>query len=560
MKVVVQGQGEVSLTQREFVAAGGEGSIYARGVTAYKIYQDPARMLPVGKITELAAIKDPNVIKPERVIHDGKDRPVGYTMRFIQDAMPLCQVFTRAFREREGLDHPQMLKLVRALQDMIAHIHAAGVLVVDLNELNFLVDKAFLSVFAIDVDSYQTKSYPATAIMPSVRDFSVQQNHFTDVSDWFSFACVSFQMFTGIHPYKGKHASVHGLEERMKAGISVFDAGVSVPKVVYPVDVIPVGYRAWLKAVLQDGKRLLPPTDPLAIAPIVVVTRGVVGGAVFDINLLFTFAGPILGYAQSADQIVVSTIAGLYLNQRQVSASMLPVRAIGFTSKMNHAVVAYAVNQALQLYDLTSMTEVKCTLRADDIMGHEGRIYVRSGERIIEMYVSETGAGLVAGPRVVANVLEHATRMYDGVVVQTLLGSTFVNVFTGSGISYQRHIRELDGKKIVDAKYENHLLMVIVTDAGRYDRLAFVFDTNFDAYKVRPSVLDIVPAGLNFVVLDNGVVVHLNEDEELEVWALTSDTVRKVKDPALGNDMRLVKYGGKVAFIRDNKIWSMRMK
>lgn len=53
MKVTVQGQGQVTLLQSDFVAAGGEGSIYCKGTTAYKIYADPKRMLPLGKMTEL---------------------------------------------------------------------------------------------------------------------------------------------------------------------------------------------------------------------------------------------------------------------------------------------------------------------------------------------------------------------------------------------------------------------------------------------------------------------------------------------------------------------------
>ena len=47
MKVTVQGQGQVTLLQSDFVAAGGEGSIYCKGTTAYKIYADPKRMLPL---------------------------------------------------------------------------------------------------------------------------------------------------------------------------------------------------------------------------------------------------------------------------------------------------------------------------------------------------------------------------------------------------------------------------------------------------------------------------------------------------------------------------------
>ena len=277
MKVTVQGQGDVNLDQKDFIAAGGEGQVYCRGQTAFKIYLDPARMLPLGKIQELSRIQDPDVIKPERIILDPKQHnPIGYTMRYVADTLPLCQIFTRTFRERNGIDHSKMLALVQHIQHMVDHIHDAGVLLVDLNELNFLVDSQFKSVYSIDVDSFQTAGYPATAIMPSVRDWSVQGNHFTEGSDWFSFACVAYQMFTGIHPYRGKHPTVSTLEDRMRQNISVFDPTVHVPKVVYTPDIIPSGYREWFKAVLQNGLRVHPPTNPMdAIilhVPVAIVT------------------------------------------------------------------------------------------------------------------------------------------------------------------------------------------------------------------------------------------------------------------------------------------------
>lgn len=570
MKVIVQGQGEVSLTQREFVAAGGEGAVFARGVTAYKVYSDPAKMLPVGKITELATIRDPNVIKPERVLTDAKTgSPVGYTMRFVKDALPLCQVFPRAFREREGLDHPQMLALVQRFRALVEDVHRAGVLLVDLNEMNFLVDRAFREVYGIDVDSYQTRSYRATALMPSVRDHTVKNNDFTENSDWFSFGCVAFQMLVGIHPFKGKHPTINGLEERMQAGVSVLDPSVSLPRVVYPFTVIPPGYMAWFKAMFVGGQRLAPPTDPGAAPTFVSVTRVILGGAGLDIVEIATFTGPVLGYRENGGIAVAATHDGVYVNGRMVRGPT-PVRAVGFTPKMNRPVLAWAEDGALRLFDGASLTDIPVVSRADDVLGSDGRIYIRSGEHLMEVVLVDSGQGVIASTRIAANVLEHATQMFEGMAVQTLLGATYVSVFR-AGAAAQMRIGSLDYMRIVDAKCDGNVMMFIVADHGRYDRRAFVIDDRGVITSITQCALvkDITPAGLNFVTLDNGIVVHLTEEEKLEVWS-TQDAVsyadpapRKVKiveDKALGNDMRLVKHGGRVAFVRGDKLFSMRMK
>ncbi len=561
MKVTVQGQGDVVLSQSDFVAAGGEGQIYAKGAMAYKIYHDPARMLPVGKIAELAVLTHPDISRPDRILLDpNSHRAIGYTTRFIRDAMPLCQVLTRAFREREGLDHARMFQLVRQLQDIVDHVHQAGLLIVDLNEMNFLVDRLLGKIYAIDVDSYQTPNYPATALMPSVRDWRTPLGQFTVGSDWFSFACVAFQMFTGIHPYKGKHPSLHGFEARMQAGVSVFDPAVTVPRVVYPFDVIPPVYRDWFKAVLQDGKRMAPPTSLTAVTVAAVLSRHLASGDTLGITELFQFTANVLGFAENGGVQVAWTTDGVYLDNRRVSDPIENTKAVGFTPKMNKAVVASVHLGLLHLYDTSARASVPVTLRADEVMSCGGRIYVRSRNRILEIVLTDVGQGVVASTRLAVDVLELATRLYDGVVLQNLLGSMFVSIFPRSGATFQIRMPELDGYTIVDARYDRRVLMVLGVKKGQYDRMVFRYNEQLTAYTSLAPVTDVTPTGLNFIVLDSGVCVHLTEDERLEVSAIGSSKVREVVSATLGNDMRLVHCGGRVAFIRGDRVYRMTMK
>ncbi len=103
-KYAIRGGGQVNLTQANFIAAGGEGQVFGHGDEAFKVYLKPERMIPEAKIAELAGIADESVVRPRRVLLDGKGNAVGYSMRRVADAHPLCQLFTRAFRDREGVD------------------------------------------------------------------------------------------------------------------------------------------------------------------------------------------------------------------------------------------------------------------------------------------------------------------------------------------------------------------------------------------------------------------------------------------------------------------------
>ena len=268
----VQGKGEIRLSKSDFKAQGGEGAIYVKGPTAYKIYKDPGRAITPAKILELSTLTQPNIIRPLDVLLDGRNKPVGYTMRSAGKSYALCQLFPKAFRQRNTLTPEMTLGLVRKLRDGVNHVHANGILLVDLNEMNFLVAEDFSEIFFIDVDSYQTPSHSATVLMESVRDRHAQT--FTTGSDWFSFAVVSFQMFVGIHPFKGTYPPLQSLPDketkldaRMRANVSVLNPGVSIPASCLPFSTIPPAYLDWYRAVFEEASDCLHPKTHNPLSP-----------------------------------------------------------------------------------------------------------------------------------------------------------------------------------------------------------------------------------------------------------------------------------------------------
>lgn len=571
MKVHVKGKGAVTLSKNSFLGGGGEGNVYVISDTAYKVYHDPKKMLPMGKLAELAAIKDPDVIRPQDVLLDDSNQPIGYTMRYLKDTHVLCELFPPDFRQKHGITPDMTAALVSGLQERIQHVHEAGVLLVDGNEMNFLVGDNFSRVFAIDTDSYQTKSYPATAIMPSIRDPKVHGLDFTELSDWFSFAIVSFNLFVGIHPYKGRHATLNGFEERMKAGVSVFNPDVQVPKMVLPFDVIPDNYRQWYKAVLEDGKRLPPPGGLTGAVIILAPTiRTIAGTGNLDIHDLYDMSHDILGFWDDGTGTpLIWTSDDLYRDRMRVYGQVQGIMGVGFSPKMSHAVVAGVSQGKLKLLDVNTKTEIPLGLLADDVMSTGGRIYFRRQDKLMELVLNDVGGKVIASPRMACTVLPLATKLFPGVAMQNVLGRTWAVVLPQSGRTYQVPIKELDEYKVVSARFENAdndtartgVLMVVGHKNGKYDRLVFRFDATFQTYDIR-VIEDINPTTLNFVVLESGVCVCLTEEEKLEVFSVRKGSagVKVVEDKVLGSDMVLGSYRGGVVFRRRSKVYSMRMK
>lgn len=570
MKINIKGtKKSVVLQPKDYIAGGGEGDVYAKDGIAYKLYKDPGKMIPEGKIADLSGITAPNVIRPLDVICDDQGGNLGYTMNYVKDTLTLCQLFPRSFKEREGLSPQKVLDLVRGMQADVQGIHKADVLIVDLNEMNTLVSKDFTKAFWIDVDSYQTKHFRATAIMASVSDPQVRNNLFTSGSDWFSFAILAFQLFIGIHPYKGKHPTIKGMEDRMKASVSVFDSSVSLPSVCYPMDVIPPVYRDWFKAVLQDHKRVEPPSDLQAVAPVTTkLTRAIVSSQSLVVQLLRSFGetGDILkyfSYVSSVGMEIAQTSQWLFLGPSQYPART-EFNHVGFTPEGQPVCCRLKGNHLVMTPPNGSMANFDT--HVDEVSTYQGRVYARSGSSVLEISFSGTqhadgSPNVVAVPRVVCSVMTPSIQLFSGGILSSMLGDIYVSLFPRTKASFQVRLAELDGYKILEAKFDSGVLMVMCAKKGVYDRFVFRFSDDYSTYDSR-RIPNVSLTGLNFVVLDSGVCVCLTEEDNLELFSSKKDaaSIKVVEDKVLGGDMKLVKLKGRLGFIRGNSVYEMRMQ
>lgn len=566
-KFNIPGKGQVNLSKKDFIAQGGEGAVYAHGKTAYKIYCDsdgkpqPDKMIDVGKIQELSVLTHPNIIKPEDIILSGKV-PIGYSMKYVTNTYQLCQLFTKAFKTRNNLKPENMMELVLKLQDIVSHAHKHNILIVDLNEMNFLVDDNLKDIYAIDVDSWQTPNHHATAIMESIRDRQVTGNKFTTGSDWYSFGIISFQMLVGIHPYKGKHQTVKTLDERMIKNISVLNPDVNVPKVCMPFSVIPKPYFNWYKAVLEDGKRLAPPNNPNELIVVFVPTiKKVAGTNNFDITELYEYDDNIVLVAFALNKCVTVTDNATFINKRKVVDRQAQKQFIAHTPTSCKPILSWIDDDQIHVYNLDGKTELNFTANAEQLMVCDGRLYTKYLTGLNEIIFKEIGGQVYIIQKRVANVMNNACKLFDSVAMQNVMGTFHAVICPETGNSYQIKINELYKQRVIDAKYMNNVLMIVSEKSGKYNRHILRFNEDFTGYDIR-IIKDIDYSGLNFVVTSKGICVSITEDETIEVFANKKDSagVKVVDDATISGDMKLTCDGNKVYFSKDKKIYRFTMK
>lgn len=575
--VFIKGKGEVTLTSADFISQGGEGQVFARGGLAYKVYHDPAKMIPTAKIQELSALDDPLILRPLDILMDKKDKPIGYTMRFIPDRVPIARLFTKTYKQKAGLTPDNIWDIVRRMALRLDFIHGKGILVVDYNEMNFASLPDHSDTCNFDVDSYQTRSYRATALMESVRDRHMKPNQFTTLTDWFSFGVVSFQLFIGIHPYKGKHptinyndrmeagvvvesGAVRTMNERMQRNISVMNKEVGVPPVCYPTSVIPTAWREWYEAMFEKGERCPPPLGLKTTVAVAVVSKALSAGEKVEIVERFTADGNIIDvyYQFGAEVIVTDKVT--YLNR--ASVALAPTnRLVGFTPKYNHAILAWIDAGKLRLYDLTDRTDLKMDLEAHSILTCGGRLYAVVHGSVMELQFAEMGKQTLVGTRLASTILPNSAQTFDGVIIQNLLGSFYATILPEANAAYQVALPELAAYQIIEAKYENHVLVVVGNQAGRYDRLIFRIGNDFKTHDCR-VVKDVDMGEPNFTVLDNGMCAMINDEDELEVFhhKVGASAITRVSDPAVNGDIRLAHDVGTALAIKGSKFYTITMR
>lgn len=552
----------VVLNQTNFKAAGGEGNVYVKSGLAYKVYHDPSKMIAPGKISELSILApETNILGPQDIIYAGNS-PVGFTMRFKPDTEFLCKLFAKGFRDKNGVTPEDINALVKNMQDTLRKIHAKNILVVDYNEFNFLVGQDWRTAFHIDVDSWQTPSYPATAIMESIRDRKVSNKKFTQYSDWFSFACVAFQLYIGAHPYKGRHPDFSPKDwmEMMNQGISIFNRKCKLPPACQSLDVIPKGHLKWFEAVLEKGERTAPPEpDQVQVVAGPVKAKIITGNDKFNISLVQQYDSQIVAarYIDGVRYVVTQT--SVFGDTRQFMSYAKPT-----VTKVQRDVCPVLGDAPV----LVEYSRVDGKLRFKTFKDVEVGVVDSKGffianraaytvirDSLIEISFRNSGVKVSCAQLPVANIF-HNNQVFDGLVAQNILRTCRLAIPYESGRCANIRVPELDKARLIDAKYEAGVAIILTEEGGKNYRHTLVFNKGCTEYTIRTEK-DSSVEDINFTVKDNGVCIASNGDN-LEIF-LDNSKVKLVESP-LNNNEQVISFKNDTLVINGDSIQKISSK
>ena len=569
IKVKVGTGGIITLNDKNYLAAGGQAKIYVNGGKAFKLYHDPVKtMLPISKINELGTIANPQVVIPQDVIYDKSGNPLGYTTKFIDNAEPLLKFFTRTFKDANNVSPDMINQLVKKMQLIAQDVHLAKCLIVDFNELNVLVNINSMLPWFIDTDSYATPSHKASAIMDSIRDRRVTkydtngkiEYHPDIMSDWYSFAILAFWLYSNIHPYRGNHNDYKPKDKakQMDDGISVFHTGVRVPPNVNNFNIIPKRHLDWFKDVFLNNNRSVPPL-PDSSSPVVVPTQIVIVKssdklAIIDIS---AYGSPVMNVIQSMGVNYVVTKASVFADKKQL-VSCDTYNKVLLSPASDGTMIAGMLKGNQVLFRNASGTAPIGTMQSLNFFQRNKAFYTMSAGKLVENTFSTIGSKVVHKAIDIENVSLLSSKMYDGCVIQDLLGKTYLTIPYKQGSSFCKHVLELDKYRIVGAKSDKNVTVILGEHGGKYDRIIIVFKKDYQSFDIR-IVHDVTYDTINLAVLENGICMLLASSTELELF-IAANKYETIIDPPIDSSMKLFAIDNGFFFINGNSIHQLKKK
>jgi len=572
-EVVLDGRGPLTLRPNDHIATGGEGSIFKAGDTAIKIYTDPQKVIwndIEEKLKFFHSNQHPYIVAPQGRVTMPSGKTIGYFMKYVQGE-PIARVFTNDFRQRTNFNDQNASLLVERMREILMFAHSCNALLIDANELGYFVimsQSKQPEPRIIDVDCWVIgNNWPPTVpIMPSIRDWHTKK--WNNGTDWFAWGVVTFQVYTGIHPYKGTLDGFqrNDLEGRMKANASVFTQGIRLNRAVRDFSIIPGPLLDWYVATFQNTERTIPPSP---------FETGIVTARIARVMRVVTTASGMLVfdklYSKADDRAIRIFPCGVVLLNSDKLVNLSNKREIG-VAKSHDCELVRAQNGWLKAdmndrnikfshINETSLNEQLLTLniKGHKLIRYENRLFVVTDKGLTEVVLKILGNKPILSVGQTWGVMINSTRWFNGMGIQDTMGATYVIAPFGDNSCAQIRARELDSLKLVMAKAGHRFITVIGLDHnGVYQKIELTFNREYNNYKAWQGATD--SPDLNIAILPKGVCAAIVNDGELDIFVPTTGAFNKVQDKLISTDMTLANLDNKVVYIQDGDVWSVRMK
>lgn len=243
---------------------------------AVKIYRyddpskEPMRPIRARKIPLMTRMSLPdNIFPPKEVVYSDQNEFLGFTMNlFPPGYVPLGELYAQGFWAKQFITPSKALLVIKGVHAFISGVHGAELIIVDPNPGNIQFHLSRLqSIISGDADSYQI---PGFIGLETHLDYAslrlgngLGQIEVLPEDDWWSFYIHYLTALTrGGFPFRAKgkwfkqqKAQYPTVQERVAAGISIFNEQAETLGPALPIEILPEEVLQHLFTVMIKEKR-----------------------------------------------------------------------------------------------------------------------------------------------------------------------------------------------------------------------------------------------------------------------------------------------------------------
>lgn len=560
---------KITLSKSNYLTSGGEGNIYEKNGEIYKIFNSPRENSFNKKLLKLSKIKNQQIAYPKDIFLNNSGEVVGFSMNKVGGA-PLVQSFSSVWQHENGFGVSESIELVNKMRDLLLFIHDKNSLVVDGNEMNWMYDLDTQLPYLIDVDSWQIDEFKATAIMPSIRDW--KSNNFSKMSDWFSWAIVSFQVFSGIHPFKGVHPSFKkgDVPSRIKASVSVFNKDVKLNNAVRDFALIPPELREWYKNVFENDLRTIPPVAIAGAAKTIVnVLNNISDALIYELIKEFDFSTKIKFLSEdlflvfkNKSYFIFELSTGKEFVVNMIDGTQIDKAKSFVIKKFDALFLVSIIGGVLLIKDISSGICLDSNISGSRVFVFNGRIFIDSG--VSDTTLSEVSIEKLANTKFILSisgvwgVYLKSTTFFGNIGITDNFGNYF-SFFpdANNGVSIYRLDLAKEYKIINAIGLSSNAMVcfVIHRQTGQmYKKLMYLSN---DVFVVLSSD-EIDSINGSAAINSKGVIVSNNGDD-VEVVS-PNFKMRKTVDGKKIDGYRIFAIGEKFVYVNEHKIFKISLK
>lgn len=563
MKVFIETENNY-ITLPTHSVVGGEAEVFIDYEWSYKIYHDKNKAISSEKFNDLKILENPSIVSPNSLIFDKKQGSIiGYRMRTIRDSFPLSRLITNEFRNQHNISNNDILKLIQKMKETIEFIHSQNCLIVDGNEMNFLVSKDFSQVYFIDVDSYQTPNFKANAYSISTIDpLSVKDKKFNTLSDWFSFAIIACTLILGIHPFKGTYKGLSlsikkgDLEKRMQYRRSIFNDKVTYTSIVRDFNLIPNHYKDWFVSLFEDTIRTHPPKDIFDVSYKEYKNNFINKqyNQKVKATILYDHDKAIKKIYKFNDDIFIKDELGFINIKGQEYFSYTNKNTeILFT---NNAYFLIKLEDTVKIYVCNEKKTIDTHIKAESFFVIDNRLYTIESNSLNEYSFINNKAIIINHWNIIPETLE----LFSGLLIQKVSYKNILYIPFEKESCAIINIKEIDNKKVLNARYANKIVDLVIFNGQNFERLIIKLDNNMKNYKIisneSTESLDI-----NSTVLTNGIYITIPKDGYIYITSnsFEKDAINSIEDSNIALNSLLHHLNNDTLLIEDNTIKKIRL-